>query len=106
MISYVIVTSKLLFSKFGNASTLSNCTLSSYVSIDSRISSTITVAVMSSMFSKRDSVILEPKDGSKNFSPGKVKTILRIERTIALSFFSSLRSLFRGVGGGGWQVIL
>ena len=48
------------------------------------ISSIITVAVISSMFSNSDSVIRDPKVGLKNFSPGRVMTIFLTERAIAL----------------------
>jgi len=49
------------------------------------------------MFSNRDSEILDPKSGLKNFSPGCVKTIFLIDRAIALEFFKAIRSSFRGL---------
>ena len=93
IISYPINTSKVLLSKFGNALTPSGCnnwTLGSNLSTELIISSTIIDAVTSFIFSKRDAVILEPKSGLKNFSPGKVKTIFLSERPIALIFLTQL----------------
>ena len=49
------------------------------------------------MFSKSDLEMSEPKSSSKNFSPGRVKTIFRIERAIAVSFLIAIRSSFRGL---------
>ena len=93
----MIVTSNWLLSKLGNACTSNNSTLGSKFLIDSLISSTITDAVMSSIFSKRTYEILDPKVGLKNFSPGKVKTIFFTERAMAFSFLMAIRSSFRGL---------
>jgi hypothetical protein len=54
-------------------------------------------AEISSTFSKREFEIRDPKFESKNFSPGRVNTILRTERAIAVSFFRAIKSRFRGL---------
>ena len=69
---------------------------SSGSAIDCVISSTIIVAEMSSIFSKREAEMRDPNSSSKNFSPGRVKTIFLTERAIAFSFLSPIRSKFRG----------
>ena len=86
MISYAIITSYALLSGSGVVTTLINLTLGSYLLIDDSISSLIDSPVRSSMFSKSDCVILDPNSSSNGFSPGSVKTILRTDLAIALSF--------------------
>ena len=63
MISYSIVTFISLKSKFGLTMTLNKFTLGSKFLIELRISSRITSADASSMFSNSDSEILDPKSG-------------------------------------------
>ena len=70
MISYSIVTFISLKSKFGLTMTLNKFTLGSKFLIELRISSRITSADASSMFSNSDSEILDPKSG---FWPDKNK---------------------------------
>ena len=84
MISYSIVTFISLSSGLGTTFAFNKLTLGSKFIIELLISSSIASADTSSTFSKRDSEILDPKSGLKNFSPGDVKTIFRIERAIAL----------------------
>ena len=84
MISYSIVTFISLSSGFEATIVSSKLTLGSKFIIELLISSSIARAETSSTCSNRDSEILDPKSGLKNFSPGYVNTIFRIERAIAL----------------------
>ena len=88
--SYWITTFISLSSGFGFTETSNKFTLGSKFLIELRIWSRITSADVSSIFSNSDSVILDPKFGLKNFSPGCVKTIFLIDRAIALEFLTTV----------------
>jgi hypothetical protein len=54
-------------------------------------------ADISSTFSNKLLLTLEPKSGLKNFSPGNVNTIFLIDLEIADAFLSCIKSKFRGL---------
>jgi len=92
-----MATSKALLSKLGVTLTSLSRTLGSKLLIVFSISDRIELAVKKSKFSNNKLVTFDPIVGSNGFSPGMVKTKLRIERAMAFSFLRTIKSELIGL---------